>query len=150
MTKSNFDDQYNDGRYGLCIDECFNLSLDYDAIFIYFDYITIKFKGSGYSNCTVAFTTLNNATGGANILGALRSNFTANANTDFSTNLAKIWYVGIGKYNGYILPWHITNDYGNAFISGQLVLYANINQYSMINYVTIDYKVSLYLGTFQT
>ena len=150
LTKSNFDDQYNDGRYGLCIDECFNIPSGYDTIFIYFDYLTIKFRGSGYSNCFVSLTTSNNATSGDNINGAFNANFGVNANTDFNTNLTRIWYVGIGKYNGYILPWNITNGYGNAFISGQLVLCSTINQYNMINYITIDYKVSLYVGTFQT
>lgn len=98
--------------------------------------------------CTIAFTTSDNATSGTNVLGALRTNFSANANSDFNTNLTKIWYMSIGNYNGYILPWYAANGYGNAFIGGQLVLYSTINQYNMINYITIDYKVSLYVGTF--
>ena len=138
-------------RIRVYIDICMRKVRTYRiAIFIYFDYFTVKFRGSGYSNCFVSFTTPDNATGGGNILGMLRSNFNANANTDFSVNITKIWYMSIGKYNGYILPWYVTNDYGNAFISGPLVLYSTINQYNLINYVTIDYKVSLYLGTFQT
>lgn len=150
LTKSNFVDRYNNGFHGLCIDECFNLPLDYDVIFIYFDYLTVNFRGSEFSTCFVSFTTSDNATSGGNILGMLRSSFSANANTNFSVNITKIWYMSIGKYNGYILPWYVTNDYGNAFISGPLVLYSTIERYNRINYVTIDYKVSLYLGTFQT